>query len=141
MGHNVEIYEQRQKLGGMLRYGIPSYRLPREVLDKEIDTILSTGIKVNTGITVGEDISVMDLRDKYDAIYIAIGAHIDKKIGIEGPEADGVISAVEILRQIGDDEYPDFKDNSIVIIGGGNVAMDVARSAIRLGAKSICGLS
>ncbi len=127
----------------MLRYGIPSYRLPREVLDKEIDTILSTGIKVNIGITVGgEDISVMDLRDKYDAIYIAIGAHIDKKIGIEGPEADGVISAVEILRQIGDDEYPDFKDNSIVIIGGGNVAMDVARSAIRLGAKkSICGLS
>ncbi len=137
MGHNVEIYEQRQKLGGMLRYGIPSYRLPREVLDKEIDTILSTGIKVNTGITVGKDISVMDLRDKYDAIYIAIGAHIDKKIGIEGPKAEGIISAVEVLRQIGDNKYPDFNDKSIVIIGGGNVAMDVARSAIRLGAKKV----
>ncbi len=80
MGHDVELYEQRQKLGGMLRYGIPSYRLPRKVLDEEIETILSTGIKVNTGITVGKDISVMDLRDKYDAIYIAIGAHIDKRL-------------------------------------------------------------
>ncbi len=137
MGHDVEIYEQRQKLGGMLRYGIPSYRLPREVLDNEIGTILSTGIKVHTGITIGKDISVMDLRDEYDSVYIAIGAHTDKKIGIEGPSAEGVISAVEILRQIGDDEYPDFKDKSIVIIGGGNVAMDVARSAIRLGAKKV----
>ena len=137
MGHDVEIYEQRQKLGGMLRYGIPSYRLPREVLDNEIHTILSTGIKVHTGITIGKDISVMDLRDEYDSVYIAIGAHTDKKIGIEGPSAEGVISAVEILRQIGDDEYPDFKDKSIVIIGGGNVAMDVARSAIRLGAKKV----
>ncbi len=141
MGHDVELYEQRQKLGGMLRYGIPSYRLPRKVLDEEIETILSTGIKVNTGITVGKDISVMDLRDKYDAIYIAIGAHIDKKIGIE-QEAEGVISAVEVLREIGDDEYPDFEGKSIIVIGGGNVAMDVARSAVRLGAKkSICGIS
>ena len=137
MGHKVEIFEQRQKLGGMLRYGIPSYRLPREILDKEIGTILSTGIKVNTGITIGKDISIMDLRQKYDAIYIAIGAHIDKKIGLEGQEADGVISAVEVLRQIGDDEYPDFTDLSVVVIGGGNVAMDVARSAVRLGAKKV----
>lgn len=137
MGHDVEIFEQRQRLGGMLRYGIPSYRLPREVLDEEIDTILSTGIKVHKGITVGDDLSVIDLKAKFDAIYIAIGAHIDKKIGLEGQEGEGVISAVEILRQIGDDEYPDFMDKSIVVIGGGNVAIDVARSAIRLGAKKV----
>ncbi len=102
MGHSVDIFEQRQKLGGMLRYGIPSYRLPREILDKEIDTILSTGgVKVHTGVTIGSKFPVIDLKEKYDAVYIAIGAHIDKKIGIEGQEAEGVISAVEMLRQIG----------------------------------------
>ena len=73
MGHDVEIFEQRQKLGGMLRYGIPSYRLPREVLDEEIDTILSTGgIKVHTGVTIGKDLSVVDLKENYDAIYIVL---------------------------------------------------------------------
>jgi len=137
MGHSVEIFEQRQRLGGMLRYGIPSYRLPREILDREIDTILSTGIKVHTGVTIGKGFTVAELREQFDAVYIAIGAHIDKKVGIEGQEADGVISAVEMLRQIGDDEYPDFKDQSIVVIGGGNVAIDVARSAMRLGAKKV----
>lgn len=137
MGHDVEIFEQRQKLGGMLRYGIPSYRLPREVLDEEINTILSTGIKVHKGITVGKDLSVSDLKEKFDAIYIAIGAQTDKKIGIEGQEAEGVISAVEVLRKIGDDEYPDFTGKSVVVIGGGNVAIDVARSAVRLGAKNV----
>ncbi|MCF6465307.1 NAD(P)-binding protein [Clostridium sp. Cult2] len=137
MGHDVEIFEQRQKLGGMLRYGIPSYRLPRDILDKEIETILSTGIKAHTGVIIGKDLSTKDLKERFDAIYIAIGAHIDKKIGLEGQEAEGVISAVEVLRQIGDDEYPDFTDKSIVVIGGGNVAIDVARSAVRLGAKKV----
>lgn len=137
MGHSVEIFEQRERLGGMLRYGIPNYRLPRDILDAEIDEILSTGIKVQHGITIGKDISVIDLKDKFDAIYIAIGAHIDKKIGLDGQEADGIIPAVEFLRKIGDNEYPDLTGKSIVIIGGGNVAMDVARSSIRLGAKKV----
>jgi NADPH-dependent glutamate synthase beta subunit-like oxidoreductase len=137
MGHDVEVFEQRQRLGGMLRYGIPSYRLPRKVLDEEIETILSTGIKVHNGITVGKDLSIIDLKAKFDAIYIAIGAHINKKIGLEGQEAEGVVSAVEILRQIGDDEYPEFEGKSIAVIGGGNVAIDVARSAVRLGAKKV----
>ena len=137
MGHDVEVFEQRQRLGGMLRYGIPNYRLPREILDKDINVILSTGVKVHYGVTIGKDLSITDLKEKYDAIYIAIGAHIDKKIGLEGQEAAGIISAVEMLRQIGDDEYPDFTGESIVVIGGGNVAMDVARSAIRLGAEKV----
>lgn len=137
MGHEVTIFEQRKKLGGMLRYGIPNYRLPREELDREINHLLSLGIHVKTEVTVGEDPNIADLREEYDAVYIAIGAHIDRKIGIEGEEAQGVISAVELLREIGDDEMPDFTGKEIVIIGGGNVAMDVARSAVRLGAKRV----
>jgi len=137
MGHDVEIFEQRKKLGGMLRYGIPNYRLPREILDREIDIILSTGVKVHTGVTVGKDITIDKLKDKFDAIYIAIGAHAGKMMDIEGHDAEGVTSAVEILRQIGDEEYPDFKGKNIVVVGGGNVAIDVARSAVRLGAEKV----
>jgi len=137
MGHDVEIFEQRKHLGGMLRYGIPNYRLPREILDKEIHTILSTGIKVHKEVSVGRDISVVELRNKYDAVYIAIGAHIDKKIEIQGEESEGIISAVEVLRKNGDNEPLDFKGKNIVVVGGGNVAMDVARSAVRSGAKKV----
>ncbi len=137
MGHDVEIFEQNQKLGGMLRYGIPSYRLPREVLDEEINTILSTGIKVHKGVKIGKDLTVSELKEEFDAIYIAIGAHIDKKLGIEGQEAEGVVSAVEVLRKIGDEEYPDFTGKSVVVVGGGNVAIDAARSAVRLGAENV----
>lgn len=137
MGHDVEIFEQNQKLGGMLRYGIPSYRLPREVLDEEINTILSTGIKVHKGVKIGKDLTVSELKEKFDAIYIAIGAQTDKKLGIEGQEAEGVVSAVEVLRQIGDEKYPDFTGKSVVVVGGGNVAIDVARLAVRLGAENV----
>ena len=137
MGHKVTVFEQRAKLGGMLRYGIPSYRFPREILDKEIESILSTGIEVKTGITVGSDISFDQLKSKYDALYIAIGAHTDKKTGIEGENSEGVMSAVEMLRAIGDDNLPDFTGKEIVVIGGGNVAMDVCRSSVRLGAKKV----
>lgn len=137
MGHKVTVFEQRAKLGGMLRYGIPSYRFPREILDKEIESILSTGIEVKTGITVGSDVSFDELKNKYDALYIAIGAHTDKKTGIEGENSEGVMSAVEMLRAIGDDNLPDFTGKEIVVIGGGNVAMDVCRSSVRLGAKKV----
>lgn len=137
MGHDVTVYEQRQQLGGMLRYGIPAYRLPREVLDREIAGLLSAGIHVKTGISVGNDVSVKELYDQYDALYLSIGAHIDKKLGIEGEEAEGVISAVEMLRAIGDDHYPDFTGLDVIVVGGGNVAMDVARSAVRCHAKSV----
>lgn len=137
MGHKVTVFEQRSKLGGMLRYGIPSYRFPREILDKEIESILSTGIEVKTGITVGSDVSFDELKNKFDALYIAIGAHTDKKTGIEGENSEGVMSAVEMLRAIGDDSLPDFTGKEIVVIGGGNVAMDVCRSSVRLGARKV----
>lgn len=137
MGHEVTIFEQRKQLGGMLRYGIPNYRLPRTALDKEINELLSIGIKVKTEVTIGENPNIVDIRNQFDAVYIAIGAHIDKKIGIEGEEAAGVVSAVEMLRSIGDNEMPDFDGKDIIVVGGGNVAMDVARSAVRLGAKKV----
>lgn len=137
MGHNVTVYEAKSHLGGMLRYGIPSYRFPREKLQEDIDAILALGVEVKRGIKIGEDMTMQALRAQHDAVYIAIGAHTDKKMGIEGEDAGGVISAVDLLSDIGDEHYPDFKGDTIVILGGGNVAMDCARSAIRLGAKKV----
>ena len=140
MGHHCVVFEEKSKLGGMLRYGIPNYRFPRERLDEDIEVILSTGVEtcLNTRIGNGEgEVQFDTLRQEYDAIYIAIGAHTDKKIGIEGEESNGVISAVELLRNIGDDNMPDFKDKTVMVVGGGNVAMDCVRSAIRLGAKKV----
>lgn len=137
MGHECTVYEQRDKLGGMLRYGIPSYRLPREILDREIEGMKLTGFKTITNFSIGKDMSFDELRKQYDAVYISIGAHIDNKIGIDGEDADGVVSAVEMLRGIGDGKMPDFSGLKIVVVGGGNVAMDVARSAVRLGAESV----
>jgi len=137
MGHGVAVYEEREQLGGMLRYGIPSYRFPREKLDAEIESILSLGIEVHTGVTVGRDIWLEKLEQEYDCIYIAIGAHQDKKTGIPGENSKNVISAVEMLRAIGDNEMPDFTGKQVVVIGGGNVAMDVTRSSIRLGADKV----
>ncbi|NFT92254.1 FAD-dependent oxidoreductase [Clostridium botulinum] len=140
MGHKVVIYEKREKLGGMLRYGIPNYRLPIERLENDISDILSTGIEVKNNVSIGTDISLFDIENSHDAVYIAIGAHIDKKIGIDGEESTGVISAVEMLRAIGEDNPPNFSGKTVVVIGGGNVAMDAARSAIRLGAKKVCNV-
>ena len=137
MGHSVTVYEKQKHLGGMLRYGIPSYRFPRELLDREIDSILSLGIEVHTNCTIGEDISFDEIHKNFDSIYIAIGAHNDKKAGIPGEESKGVTSAVELLREIGDDNIPNYQGKNVVIIGGGNVAMDVTRSAIRFGAKRV----
>ena len=138
MGHDVKIFEQRKELGGMLRYGIPSYRLPREMLDRDIQSILSIGgIETETGVSIGKDIWLETLQKDYDAVYIAIGAHTDKKLGLEGEDGRGVVSAVEMLRAIGMGHMPDFRGQSVVIVGGGNVAMDCTRSAMRLGASRV----
>ena len=137
MGHKVTVYEKQRALGGMMRYGIPSYRFPREKLDAEIASILSLGIEVHTGVNVGTDVSFDELKQQYDCLYLSIGAHTDKKTGIEGEDSLGVVSAVELLRHIGDNEMPDFTGQNVAVIGGGNVAMDVTRSAIRLGAEKV----
>ena len=137
MGHKVTVYEEAKQLGGMLRYGIPNYRFPRHLLNAEIESILSLGIEVHTSVTVGKDIWIEDLQKEYDCLYIAIGAHQDKKTGIPGEDSVNVMSAVEMLRDIGDDIMPDFSGKKVVVIGGGNVAMDVTRSSIRLGAEKV----
>jgi NADPH-dependent glutamate synthase beta subunit-like oxidoreductase len=137
MGHSVTVYEKRAHLGGMLRYGIPSYRFPKERLQYDLDAILATGIDVRLNTDIGRDVTLEQLRHDYDAVYIAIGAHTDKKLGIEGEDKEGVVSAVELLRGIGDNVLPDFKDKKIIVVGGGNVAMDAARTAVRLGAGKV----
>ena len=137
MGHSVTVYEQRKSAGGMLRYGIPAYRLPREALDREIASIISTGIDLKTGVSVGKDITFDEIKNDSDAVYLSVGAHSDNKLGIEGEDGNGVISAVELLRGIGDGNYPDFSGKRVIVVGGGNVAMDCTRSSMRLGAESV----
>ncbi|MBQ3179769.1 MAG: FAD-dependent oxidoreductase, partial [Firmicutes bacterium] len=138
MGHQCTVFEMHKRLGGMLVYGIPAYRLPREILQNDIDCILSTGVEVKLNTKVGEGEYTMErLREEYDAVYISIGAHTDNKVGIEGEDADGVLSAVDFLGHIGDGEIPDFTGKKVCVIGGGNVAMDCTRSAIRCGADSV----
>ncbi len=138
MGHSVTVYENRKALGGMLRYGIPNYRLPKSRLDAEIEDILSLGIQVHLNTNVANDAAaIQKLRNQYDALYIAVGAHTFATLGIENEGAKGVIPAVYMLRDIGDGEMPSFKGKKICVIGGGNVAMDVARTARRLGAMKV----
>lgn len=137
MGHEVDVFEKRNFLGGMLRYGIPSYRLPREELQKDIDAILATGVNVRRGVDIGTDITMEQLERDYDAVHIAIGAHNSKTMRIPGEDASGVISSVMMLRDIGDNGTPDLTGKRVLIVGGGNVAMDAARSAIRFGAQDV----
>lgn len=137
MGHKVTVYEQRPKLGGMLRYGIPDYRLPHDILERDIAHILSSGIQVITDVSIGKDVSMEDIQKSFDAVYISIGAHNDKKLGIEGEDATNVVSAVSLLRRIGEGDAPDFTGKKICVIGGGNVSMDATRTAKRLGAASV----
>jgi NADPH-dependent glutamate synthase beta subunit-like oxidoreductase len=169
MGHDVTVYERRKHLGGMLRYGIPSYRLPRETLEWDIDAILSAG-----GITVHKEAAatVAELQAGHDALFVAIGAHSEKRLGVDGENMRGVMSAVALLREISPRSAGEYgksgeeciqdtvsgihnaifgktvlhdvcEANSLVfakrilVVGGGNVAMDAARTALRLGAASV----
>lgn len=137
MGHQVVVYEMHPRLGGMLRYGIPNYRLPKNRLDDDIDAILATGVQVKHGLRIGQDITINELREQYDAVLITIGASTDKKLGIEGEDASGVISAVQFLRAIDLGEAIDLSGQEVCVIGGGNVSMDAVRTAVRLGAKKV----
>ena len=137
MGHSVTVYERRKKFGGMLRYGIPRYRLPEKFLDEDINVILSTGIEAYTNVEIGRDISFAEIQEKFDGVYIAIGAHSYKTLGIPGEDAKNVMSAVELLGAMGDDEPIDMTGKNVVVIGGGNVAMDASRTALRLGAANV----
>lgn len=137
MGHTVELYEEKKHLGGMMRYGIPAYRFPRERLDEDIRAILGVGnINVHLESPVGTD-EMKALSQTCDAVFVAIGAHAAKKLRLPGIDAKGVISAVDMLRSIGDGVYPDYRGKKIAVIGGGNVAMDCVRTAVRAGAAEV----
>ena len=136
-GHQVTVFERKDRIGGLLRYGIPNYRLPKDRLDEDIQAILETGVQVEFGKRIGKDITIQSLRQEYDAVLISIGASTDKKLGIEGEHAEGVISAVSFLRDVGADKSPDLTGQEVAVIGGGNVSMDAVRTAKRLGAKKV----
>ncbi|WP_457572297.1 FAD-dependent oxidoreductase [Desulfovulcanus sp.] len=137
LGHEVKIFEAMPKLGGMLRYGIPDYRLPQEILDWEIEGILQLGIEVETNISLGKDFTLQDLRDQgYKAIFLATGAWKTWSPRLEGGDSQGVMSGVEFLKKVSEGRPPKI-GRRVMIVGGGNVAMDAARTALRLGAEDV----
>ena len=137
MGHEVHVLEMRKRLGGMMRYGIPAYRFPRERLDEDIRAIVSAGnVTVHTECRIDAE-GMRRLSEEYDAVYVAIGAQGGKTLKLDGADAEGVMSAVDLLTKIGDGDYPDFTGKNVVVVGGGNVAMDCARTSVRAGAASV----
>lgn len=137
MGHSVTVFEANRALGGMMRYGIPAYRFPRERLDEDIRAILSVGnIEVKCGHPI-DAAAMAQINEEYDAVYVAIGAQAGKTLKLEHADAQGVVSAVDLLQKIGDGEYPDFAGKKVVVVGGGNVAMDCARTSVRAGAAEV----
>ncbi len=137
MGHQTTVYEMLPKLGGMLRYGIPNYRLPKDRLEDDVNAILKTGVEVKHGLKIGPDITIQQLQKEYDAVLITIGASTDKKLGLEGEDAEGIFSAVQFLRNVGKNIIMDLTGKEVAVIGGGNVTMDAVRTAKRLGAKKV----
>ena len=137
MGHEVHVFEMRKQLGGMMRYGIPAYRFPRERLDEDVRAIMGAGnISMHFESRIDAE-GMKRLSAEYDAVYVAIGAQGGRTLKLEGADVQGVMSAVELLTKIGDNEYPDFTGKNVVVIGGGNVAMDCARTSVRAGAASV----
>ena len=136
-GYKPTIFEKNEKPGGMLRYGIPSFKLEKDVIDGELEVIKAMGVEIKCGIEVGKDVTIQQLREQgYKAFYIAIGCQGGRTAGIPGEDAEGVMTAVDFLRTVGGDEsYP--VSGKAVVVGGGNVAIDVARTAHRCGADSV----
>lgn len=144
-GHEVVVFEALHKLGGVLRYGIPPFRLPRKFLDREINTLKSMGVKFHTNVIVGKSITVKQLEDDgFDAIFICSGAGLPKMLGVGGENLNGVYSANEFLTRVNlmqahekHTPTPLKLGDKVAVIGGGNVAMDAARTSMRVGAKEV----
>lgn len=135
-GVQVTLFESKERLGGMLRYGIPNYRLPDGALDKDIDYILSAGVEVRTGVRIGADVTLEELADEYDAVIIAAGLQGSRPLPIPGHQLPEVTAALPFLEAAAAGAKPQIGDR-VVVVGGGNVAMDVARTARRLGARDV----
>ncbi len=134
VGVKVTIYERHDTLGGILTHGIPDFRLDRQIIKSTIDKILDLGIDVKLNQQLGKDIKMEELTEEYDAVFIAIGANIPTKMGIEGEDLKGVYGGNTLLE---DNSHPDYKNKTVCVIGGGNVAMDASRTIKRLGAKDV----
>ncbi len=130
---NVTIFEAEEKAGGMLRYGIPDYRLPQEVLDKEIERILDLGVEIKYNVKIGKDIPYEKIREENDAIFVGIGAGKGRKLGVEGEDASNVMTGAEFLNKVNKGEKIEIGDK-VLVIGGGDTAIDAARVSKRLGA-------
>lgn len=136
-GHDVTVFEALPELGGMLRYGIPEYRLPKKILDAEIQQILDLGVKAHTNVQLGEDFTIDYLfKSGFDAVYLAIGAQNSSRMGVPGEDIPGVLGGTEFLRAVMLNEEVTL-GNRVAVIGGGNTAMDAARTARRLGAEKV----
>ena len=136
MGHDITIFDAMPKLGGMLRYGIPEYRLPKDVLDAEIGVIEAMGVDIVPNTKIGEDISFDSIHNDFDAVLVAVGAWKSTGVGCPGEDAEGVMGGIDFLRKVVRNNYIDFGD-TVAIVGGGNTAMDACRTAVRLGAKKV----
>ncbi len=135
-GHSVTIYDAMPKMGGMLRYGIPEYRLPKKVLDREIAEIEALGVTMKNNVRIGEDITLADLRKSGRAMLIAIGAWKSSAIGCAGEEKPGVLGGIDFLREVSLGNAPEI-GKRVAVVGGGNTAMDACRTAVRLGAEQV----
>lgn len=135
-GHKVKIYDAMPKMGGMLRYGIPQYRLPKEVLDAEIASIEELGVEMKNNVKIGNDITLDEIRKSHDAVIVAIGAWTSSSMGVEGEGLDGVLGGIDFLRSVAMKNPVDI-GKKVAVIGGGNTAMDACRSAVRLGAEEV----
>lgn len=135
-GHDVTIFDAMPKLGGMLRYGIPEYRLPKEVLDEEISLIERMGVEMVTNTKIGVDIPFEVIKQDFDAVLLGIGAWVSTGVGCKGEDAEGVIGGIDFLRKVVRNEEIKMGER-VAIVGGGNTAMDACRTAVRLGAKEV----
>jgi NADPH-dependent glutamate synthase beta subunit-like oxidoreductase len=138
-GYSVTIYEAFEKAGGMLRYGIPEYRLPREIIDAEVQRILDLGVELKTGVSIGKELTLDDLKEQYDAVFVGIGAHQGRTMGIPGEEGEGVYTGTDFLNRANSGKEVEV-GNKVVVIGGGDTAVDAGRVALRL-SSDVAGMS
>ncbi|MCR5150241.1 MAG: FAD-dependent oxidoreductase [Clostridiales bacterium] len=135
-GHGVTVFDAMPEMGGMLRYGIPEYRLPKKVLDSEIRLISGIGVEFKNNCKIGKDITLDIIRNDYDAVIVAIGAWKSSSVRCKGEELDGVLGGIDFLREVNCGNIPDIGEN-VAVVGGGNTAMDACRTAVRCGAENV----